>query len=93
MSKFFNPDPKKKRIRLTGKKRTELRKALFRRAGGLCETCECPTPLYYYYEFDLYRCGHISHIKSVGAGGDDSLENCRYECYTCHIINKHTKGI
>ena len=27
---------------------------------------------------------HIHHIKSLGAGGDDSIENIAWLCYKCH---------
>lgn len=86
---MFNPDPKKKRIVLKGKAKTELKKALYIRAKGRCESCNKLVLLYIVdyagnMVFDLHRCGHIHHEKTVGAGGDDSMENCKYECFDCH---------
>ena len=82
---MFKPHPKKKRISLKGKAYTQFRKAVYNRAKGCCETCGRWVSLYRANgDFDVYTCGHVSHIKSRGAGGDDSLENCILECFACH---------
>jgi len=89
------PDPKKKRIALKGKAYSQLRKDLHARAKGLCEICKkVRVPLYVEdYAGDLYfdefRCGHCSHDKSVGSGGDDTLENTKWACPHCHMVNEH----
>jgi len=81
------PMPKQKRIKLTGKAYTELRKALHKRARGHCESCCKYAPLLDEDgQFDVFRCGHVSHIKSKGAGGDDSPENCLWECFYCNVL-------
>ena len=82
-------DPKHKRIKLTGKAYSNLRKALHDRAKGRCENPECRKRLPLFDaegQFDIFTCGHVSHKKSKGAGGDDSLENCLYECFTCNCL-------
>lgn len=81
--------PKHKRIKLEGKAKTKLRRDLHKRAKGQCESCGRHLPFYVFdYAgepyFDEFRCGHTSHIISRGAGGDDSMENCLYECWDCH---------
>ena len=88
-------DPKPKRIKLTGKAKTQLRKDLHDRAKGKCESCNKHLPLYIFDHagepyFDEFRCGHVSHIKSRGAGGDDTMgengseNNVIWECFECH---------
>jgi len=79
------PRPKKKRIKREGKERRKLRKRLSIRGGDRCETCDRYAP----FEdsdgqFSLITCGHTSHIKSSGSGGDDNMANCKYECWYCH---------
>lgn len=88
----IGPVQKKKRTELKGKAYSNLRKALYDRAGGRCENPECknkgkPLPLFDSEgQFDIFSCGHVSHIKSKGAGGDDSMENCLYECFSCNCL-------
>ena len=78
--------PKPKRIDLNRKDYQELRRQAWSRAGGLCENEDCgsPAPLEIGGEFVLWGCGHLAHIKSKGAGGDDTLDNVRWLCPKCH---------
>lgn len=85
----IGPAPKKKRIILKGKAYSDLRKALHDRAGGYCETCGKRVPLMVDGQFDIFACGHVSHIKSKGAGGDDSESNCLYECFSCNCLKRN----
>jgi len=79
------PRPKKKRIKKEGKERSRLRKKLSIRAVNRCETCDEYAPfLDEEGQFDLFKCGHTSHVKTAGSGGDDTEENCLYECFVCH---------
>lgn len=79
--KFFNPDPKKKPIRLNAAQLSQLKRELyFQRAHGRCEVCGNPV--------SLGRC-HLAHIISRGAGGDDSKENCLIKCIKCHLLVEH----
>jgi hypothetical protein len=80
---------KKKPVRLTGKKYTEFRRKVYER-DVFCRSCGGDAPLYDRDgNFNLYDCGHVSHIVSRGAGGSDTMENVIWECYTCHIKTKH----
>jgi len=78
--------PKKKRIKLTGTAYTQLRKALHDRANGHCETCGKYIPLMIDGQFDIFTCGHVSHIRSKFLGGNDSMDNCLYECFSCNCL-------
>lgn len=72
----------KGRTRLTGHDLTTLRLACVTRDKGRCRECHCLVsdelpdwhPLKY----------HMAHIKSRGAGGEDTLENVRTLCGQCH---------
>ena len=89
-SKPIRPDPKPITKRLKGKARQKLRKATWLRAGGYCETCGTYAPLRDSdNQFNVFECGHMSHIKSIGAGGEDTPENVKWECYRCHIGVHH----
>ena len=89
----MNPYPKTKPIRLYGRYRTRFRRDIHTRSGGLCETCGAWAPLVDSDGvFDVFTCGHLSHILSVGAGGSDTPDNVKWECYRCHIVDGHTKG-
>lgn len=77
--------PKIKLIRLKGKAKTAFRIALYDREGGLCQGCHKYAPLYYDGTyFHPYYCGHVSHIKSRGAGGADTMDNVMWHCFNCH---------
>ena len=75
MKKPMNPQPKNKAIRLKVKAYTALRKTLHKRANGGCEMCGRWAPL---------NIGHVHHIKTRGAGGDDVVENTKWLCGECH---------
>jgi len=84
---LFNPQPKKKRIALKGKAFSKLREALYDRAKGRCESCCKHAPLLDPDgQFDIFTCGHVSHLKSKGSGGDDSMDNCIWECFSCNCL-------
>ena len=93
MKTFFKQKP----IRLKGKAKTEFRKKVFEHFNGRCQgvlpdgsQCEERPPLMDSDGvFDVFTCGHVSHIKSVGSGGEDILENVLYKCYNCHINKEH----
>ena len=81
---MIHPVPKQKAIRLKGKAYTLFRKAVHDRARGMCEECGMWAPRLIDGRFDLYRCGHVRHIKSKGSGGSDTLENVEWWCWNCH---------
>ena len=86
----MHPCPKRKRIKLKGKAKTEFRKQVFEKYSGTCQSCGRFAPLYDRDGvFDVFLCGHVSHIKSTGSGGEDIFSNVKWECYNCHINGKH----
>ena len=86
---YFKPDPKpEKPVLLEGKKKTEFRKDVYIRAGGLCESCGEPAPHKEETVFNVFTCGHVSHIRPRRIGGD-VMKNVKWECYSCHIGYKH----
>ena len=85
--------PKHKPVRLKGKAYTEFRKAVYERANGICAGCAGPVPLLDYNgKFNIYTCGHVSHIKSRGAGGSDTLDNVEWRCFSCHMRKHSGRG-
>jgi 5-methylcytosine-specific restriction endonuclease McrA len=72
--------PKPKRIKKTGKEMETLRREVFERDHGRCQDCGK------YVSWDQ---GHLAHVKSRGAGGDDVAENCLWKCFDCHIGIEH----
>ncbi len=87
---FNPPHPKHKAIRLHGKAYAELKRKVWIRDGGRCVTCNAKVPLKDWDgQFDRFTCAHLSHIKSRGAGGDDTPENTQIKCYSCHIGKEH----
>jgi 5-methylcytosine-specific restriction endonuclease McrA len=86
----MTPNPKPKTIRLKGAAYKELRRQAWKRAGGFCERCGRCASLYNPNgDFDLWICGHLSHIKSRGAGGSDTLGNVEWLCPKCHLQDEH----
>lgn len=75
-------DPKPQTTRLTGKALAKLRREVYNQAKGLCSSCGAWIP---------FSDGHLSHDKSKGAGGADTLENTEWLCWQCHG-GEHTEG-
>jgi len=75
--------PKPKTIRLKGKALENLRREVFERDRGFCQQCGV---------WVSWKDGHMAHIKSRGAGGEDAMENTVWKCPYCHIFLEHTKG-
>ena len=68
--------------RLEFSKRTKLQR--FAIAGGCCE--ECGRKL-------LYGEPEYDHDKAAEFGGDNSLENCRVLCRSCHSLKTRKRDI
>lgn len=85
----MNPCPKNIIIRLKGKKKTEFRKAVAKRALEFCEVCGGHAPRLWMGRFNRLWCGHVAHIKSYGAGGGDTMDNVKWKCNHCHILGDH----
>jgi hypothetical protein len=73
--------PKNPPIRLKGKAYTNLKWLVFNRANGLCERCFAWAP---FNDKKGRPPGQLCHIKSRGAGGDDTPENTWWGCWECH---------
>jgi len=90
-------DPKPKTIRLKGSAYTKFRRQVFLHYGGRCQGCGSYFPLYIKINgkqyFDLYECGHVSHKKSRGAGGEDTIKNVLWHCIGCHIDWENHTGV
>jgi 5-methylcytosine-specific restriction endonuclease McrA len=80
----INPQPKPKTVRLKGKAYTQFRIDLYNFYNGRCVDCDRWVPLYDNGYFDPFICAHVSHIKSRGAGGGDTFDNCTIKCFECH---------
>jgi hypothetical protein len=81
---------------LTAAEKHAIRLAVYVRAQGRCELNlgpKCiPGVLPWDGESPLFY-GHLVHVRSRGAGGDWTLENCRWGCVECHSGYHHTKGM
>jgi 5-methylcytosine-specific restriction endonuclease McrA len=73
-------------IRLHGRHLEQLRLAVFTRDKSACVDCGT------HVAWDGFFRGHMSHIKSRGAGGSDCLENCVVKCRFCHLGKDHAYG-
>lgn len=83
----FFKEPRKK---LNSREKTALRKRVCFREDGICQECGDYAPLYDKKgQFNLWTCGHAAHIKSEGAGGDDTPENRKWKCARCHLGVEH----
>jgi hypothetical protein len=75
------------RVRLHGPEKTQLRADVYLRAKGFCERqlpgCIGYTP---------WKSGHLSHVRSVGAGGADTAENTLWSCAGCHMKSHNCDG-
>jgi len=83
----MTPDPKRQRIKLSKKEWTALRDTMWVESGGRCEQCHRWLPL----EGGLFDGPHLHHIKSRGAGGDDTRNNLKLLCLNCHQT-EHSGG-
>jgi hypothetical protein len=79
-------------VRLYGVDKSKLREEVYLRARGFCELrlegCGGYTP---------WKDGHLVHVRSLGAGGADTLDNedgerqCVWGCPSCHL-RSHAYG-
>jgi 5-methylcytosine-specific restriction endonuclease McrA len=72
----MTPDPKTPRIKLNEKEYRDLRMVIYDSQLNACHKCGG------YMDFDMMD---LHHVKSRGAGGDDSFENCVGVHRDCHI--------
>ena len=74
-------------IRLTGPELSALRTACLSRDNYHCQDCGrhvCDSP----HSWVAMR-AHMAHIVGRGAGGEDTLDNVRTLCGTCHLVGEH----
>lgn len=83
---MFNPCPKPIRIKLSPKKRAELREKLWKEQGEKCIDCGRWVNL---HGDTIFNTAHLAHKKSVGSGGEDTKNNTCIKCFFCHIIKEH----
>ena len=75
-------------VRLTGNALKKLRLECFVRDFGRCNVCG--RKVFYEARFPGDPLAYdMAHVRSRGAGGDDSLENVRTLCHECHMA-EHT---
>lgn len=86
MKTVFNPQPKKKRIKLSKKAWSNLRVKVWMEQKGRCAECDIWVPL---NGDTFFNTAHLAHIKSKGSGGDDIRDNVHILCYSCHIEKEH----
>ena len=73
-----------------------LRLAVYERDGGKCQLRlhrQCSGERILPYEGEVLFRAHLVHIKSRGAGGKWTMENCIIGCAACHSGSVHTEGV
>lgn len=79
------------KVRLSGRRLKQLREQVYTRDKGICQ-CGCGRVAYFRARFEGDPHAYdMAHIVSRGAGGADSLENCRTMLHMCHM-SEHLKG-
>lgn len=78
----MNPQPKKKRIKLSKQEYHLLRVNKWNAQYRKCARCHQFTP------FEQF---HLHHKKTRGSGGGDTEENTEGLCYICHSIEHGPK--
>lgn len=79
----------------TAEEKRALRLAVYERDGGMCRLRlhrECSGERVLPLEGEVMYRAHLVHLKSRGAGGGWTLENCVIGCNACHIGSMHTEG-
>ncbi len=80
----------------TAAEKSAIRLKVYERAGGQCELRllpDCIRGVLPWDGPDPWSHGHLVHVRSRGAGGKWTLENCRWGCWRCHLVGMHEKGI
>jgi hypothetical protein len=98
--KRYKPVPKRRvkprRGQPTKNDKDTLRLAVYERAQGLCELHllpDCITGVLPFEGDTPWDHGHLVHLKSRGAGGQWTMQNCRWGCHVCHLVGIHQKGL
>jgi hypothetical protein len=83
---------KPRRGQPTKAEKASVRLAVYERAEGRCELHllpNCIRGVLPYGGGTVWDHGHLVHLKSRGAGGSWSLDNCKWGCYICHLVGLH----
>jgi hypothetical protein len=87
--------PGTRRGQPTPEEKAAIRLAVYERSGGRCELNLGPKCIKGILPFTgdspLFH-GHLVHVRSRGAGGKWTMENCLWGCVECHIGYSHTEG-
>lgn len=83
-----HPRTRKTVIRLTGDDMTRLRFAVWIRYGGRCVDCHQLVGINGNGSLPKMD---LCHIKSRGANGDDTVDNCLCKCHECHMREHNGK--
>jgi 5-methylcytosine-specific restriction endonuclease McrA len=76
------PRVRKTVVRLRGAEMAELRQSVFQRDGGKC--VDCGRTVHHRRGEGWGELMELSHLKSRGAGGGDTMENTVSRCSSCH---------
>ena len=71
------------RVKLRGQDKTDLRRAIYNRAGGRCEEIRNGKRCNRFAAWDGLKHGELSHRKH-GANRDDTEEGVIWSCKECH---------
>ncbi len=83
------PRVRKTVVRLRGVEMAELRRAVYVRDGLACVDCHRALTL---DGMNAHSRMELSHLKSRGAGGSDTMENCVARCRECHQKSHNCGG-
>jgi 5-methylcytosine-specific restriction endonuclease McrA len=76
-------------VRLKGAKMAQLREDRYELDGHRCVKCGCKLSL---YPSGLLPVMELSHKKSRGSGGGDTIENTESNCGRCHRASHNAGG-
>jgi 5-methylcytosine-specific restriction endonuclease McrA len=88
-AKRAKPRTHKTIIRLTGQALDDLRREVWNRDRRRCVDCNRALLLHAEDEWSRME---LSHLKSRGACGDDTTENCVTRCKVCHSASHNAGG-
>lgn len=77
-----------RRGELSAKEKEIIRHAVYERDQGRCVDCGKPVT----EKAGYWDAMHLMHLRSLGAGGDWSMENLATGCIYCHIGKRHNAG-
>lgn len=91
-AKRAKPRVRKTVVRLHGVEMMLLREKVYSRDDGKCVDCKQGV---YFFDWEApvkELIMELSHVRSRGAGGGDTLENCVTRCRECHQKSHNCNG-